>query len=68
MTEYVIRDTIPLYVTFLYLVESDGEDVIEDYCGASQVCFGHELGDQIEWVGDGNVDYAKAEDLMPKAA
>ncbi len=57
MTKYLIRDTGGYYVSYLYEVEADtSEEAYDAYLDTQPPCKGHEVGDAVEFIGDGTIE------------
>jgi hypothetical protein len=54
---FVIRDTLPCYVTYLYHVQAvDEADALEQYYNSQAGCQGHEIGDVVGFLDHGELE------------
>ena len=61
MAKFIVRDTVPLYVTFIYEVEAkDEEQAYDNYLDNQPPCQRHELGDSVDMGGDGTIEVRPA--------
>jgi len=70
MAKYLIKDTMPVYVTWLYVFETHKKNVLEDFKDNSSSlqnrCVGHEFGDPVEDGFFGDLEYEAFTETPPE--
>ena len=66
MTTYLIKDTMAVYVTWLYVFETNEQDVLEDFKNDNIPCLGHVFGDPVEDGGFGDLEYEEITKAPPE--
>lgn len=68
MAKYLIKDTMAVYVTWLYVFETTKDDVLEDFMDNQHKdthveCLGHEFGDPVEDGFFGDLKYEEITEI-----